>query len=1161
MTKPSFHAIRKLLVANRSEIAIRVLRAATELGLKTVAVYAHEDRFALHRFKADESYLIGAGRDPISAYLDIDDVLRVAREAGADAVHPGYGFLAENPDFAEACIAAGLVFIGPPPDLLRRLGDKVEARALAERAGVPVLPATGVVPPGEEARLAGEVGYPLMIKASWGGGGRGMRVVRAAAELATEVDAARREARAAFGRDEVFFERLVERARHIEVQVLGDAHGTVCHLFERDCTVQRRHQKIIEVAPAVTLDDAERAALCDAGVRLAKAANYLNAGTVEFLYDVDGARFYFIEVNPRIQVEHTVTEVVTGVDLVKAQIRIAQGARIGDAGSGVPAQDDLRFNGCAIQCRITTEDPENQFIPDYGRISAYRGAAGFGIRLDGGTAFSGALITPHFDSLLEKVIAWAPTREEAVQRMDRALREFRIRGVKTNLAFLEAVIGHPSFVTGDLTTRFIDETPELFHFPLRRDRATRLLTFIGETLVNGNPEVAARPPATVRTVPPRPAVEPDDATGTRDIFKQRGAEGFAQWMRDETRLLMTDTTFRDAHQSLLATRLRGYDLTRPAAAYETGLKGLFSLEVWGGATFDVAMRFLNEDPWARLAAMREAMPSQMLQMLLRGSNAVGYTNYPDNVVRFFIGQAADAGIDLFRVFDALNWIENMRVAMDAVLESGQLCEAAICYTGDLTDPARDKYDLKYYVGLAKELEAAGAHILGIKDMAGVCKPEAARILVTALRQEIGLPIHFHTHDTAGTSSASVLAAAEAGVDAADAAMDALSGLTSQPSLGAIAEALRGGPRDTGLPRRAIAEVARYWEGVRPLYAAFESDMRASTSEIYQNEIPGGQYTNLRQQARALGLEHHWPEVLAAYAEVNRMFGDIIKVTPTSKVVGDMALFMVSHGLTAADVTDPERAVSFPDSVVAFFRGELGQPPGGFPEALQRKVLRGATPITVRPGSLMDPVDLDAAREELEHKLRRAASDHELAAYLLYPKVFLDYAEHRRAYSDVGLLATPLFFYGPQPGEEFDIDIGPGKRLVIRYLATGEADEKGRRTIFFELNGQPRTVTIDDRALSLARPTRRKIKDGEAGQIGAPMPGRIVSVSVDAGQRVERGDPLVAIEAMKMESTVFADEAGTVAELLVEPGAEVETKDLLLVLGPIETARQAVDDGY
>jgi len=983
--------IRTLLVANRSEIAIRVFRAATELEMRTVAVYSLEDRFALHRFKADEAYQVGKGAEPVRAYLDIDEILRVARLAGADAVHPGYGFLAENPDLAEACDREGLLWVGPPPDVMRTLGNKVAARALAERAGVPVMPATGALPrdPAAVRRLADGVGYPLMVKASWGGGGRGMRVVSDPKELDDAVEAGRSEARAAFGDDEVFLERLVERAWHIEVQVLADHHGEVVHLFERDCTVQRRHQKVVELAPSPRLDAEQRDALCEAAVALIRTSGYRCAGTVEFLVDADTGDFHFIEVNPRIQVEHTVTEMVTGIDIVKAQLRLTQGAHIGEADSGVPAQEDIALNGAAMQCRITTEDPENHFIPDYGRISAYREATGFGIRLDGGTAYSSAVITPFYDSLLEKVTAWAPTHDEAIQRMERALREFRIRGVKTNLPFLEALITHPHFKEGRYTTRFVDDRPELFHFRPRRDRASRLLSFIGDVIVNGNPDAAGRPEV---LNPPTPRVPTGEwealPRGSRDRLRERGPEGFARWMREEKRLLITDTTFRDAHQSLVATRLRTHDLVAPVEYYAHALPELLSLEAWGGATFDVAMRFLREDPWDRLAQIRAAAPNILLQMLLRGSNAVGYTNYPDNVVRHFVTQAAGAGIDLFRVFDSLNWVENMRVAMDAVLESGALLEASICYTGDLTDPGRAKYDLGYYVDMARELEAAGAHILGIKDMAGLCKPEAARILVNALRQEVGLPIHFHTHDTSGIGSATVLAAAAAGVDAVDLAMDPLSGLTSQPNLGSVVEALRGGERDTGLSREALAEVATYWEAVRAAYAGYESDMRAGAAEVYEHEMPGGQYTNLRQQARALGIESRWREVAGAYASVNRMFGDIVKVTPTSKVVGDLAVFMVTNDLTPEQVLDPDHDIAFPDSVVEYFRGSLGQPYGGFPPELQRKVLRGRPALTGRPGATLPPADLDAMRDEVERRIRRSVTDRELASYAMYRRCSL-----------------------------------------------------------------------------------------------------------------------------------------------------------------------------
>jgi pyruvate carboxylase len=1143
--------IRKLLVANRSEIAIRVFRAATELGLGTVAIYSHQDRFALHRFKADEAYEIGSGLDPVRAYLGIEEIVRIARAAGVDAIHPGYGFLAENPDLADACVREGIIWVGPPVAVMERLGDKISARALAERAGVPVMPATDALPDDEHEvrRLAEDIGFPVLVTASWGGGGRGMRMVHEPAQLLEQVAASRREARAAFGRDEVFLEKLVERARHLEVQVLADRHGEVVHLFERDCSVQRRHQKVVEQAPSPMLDPASREELCAAAVRLAREARYQIAGTVEFLLDTDTGRFYFIEVNPRIQVEHTVTEVVTGVDIVKAQIRLAQGARIGTPESGVPAQEDIRLNGHAIQCRITTEDPENQFIPDYGRITAYREATGFGIRLDGGTAYSGAVITPFYDSLLEKVTAWAPSSEEAVARMDRALREFRIRGVKTNLNFLEALLAHPGFRAGDYTTRFIDETPDLFRFAPRRDRATRLLGFIGDVIVNGNPEVAGHPdpgPLPEPRIPTCSRSQPEP--GTRDLLLELGPERFARWMREQDRLLITDTTFRDAHQSLLATRVRTHDLAAVAPYYACALPGLFSLEAWGGATFDVAMRFLREDPWDRLAALRECVPNVLIQMLLRASNAVGYTNYPDNVVRHFVAQAAETGVDLFRVFDSLNWVDNMRVAMDAVLESGALLEAAICYTGDITDPRRSKYDLGYYLELARRLEAAGAHVLGIKDMAGLCKPRAAELLVRALREEVGIPVHFHTHDTSGISAASVLAAAAAGVDAADAAMDPMSGLTSQPNLGAIVEALRGSPRDTGLPREPLTQVAGYWEAVRRHYQGFESDMRSGAAEVYEHEMPGGQYTNLRQQARALGIESRWRDVARAYASVNEMFGDIVKVTPTSKVVGDLAVLMVTNDLTPEQVLDPAREIAFPESVVEYFHGDLGQPPGGFPEALQRKVLKGRAPLAVRPGEVLEPTDLAAAREEVERKVRRAVSERELASYLMYPKVFVDYAEHHRVHGDVSALPTPAFFWGLRRDEELSVDIERGKRLIIRFLAIGDPDPEGRRSIFFELNGQPREVKVTDRSLAPSGSTRRKADESNPAHVAAPMPGLVVTLSVVPGQPVARGDRLLSIEAMKMETAVFADRDGVVGEVLVEPGTQVDSKDLLLVLG-------------
>ncbi|WP_343559591.1 pyruvate carboxylase [Kiloniella sp. b19] len=1143
-------SIRRLLVANRSEIAIRVFRAATELGIETVAIYSNEDRFALHRFKADESYLVGEGKGPLQAYLDIEEIIQVAKEANVDAIHPGYGFLSENPEFAEACAEAGIIFIGPDPDVMRSLGNKVAARNLAVKAKAPVMPATGPLPYEDEEirKLANEVGFPVMLKASWGGGGRGMRVIEDESSLLDNVATARREALNAFGNDEVYLEKLVRRARHVEVQILGDTHGNIVHLFERDCSVQRRNQKVVERAPAPYLSEAKRQEFCDAALALTREAGYSNAGTVEFLMDMDSDEIYFIEVNPRIQVEHTVTEIVTGIDIVKAQIRIAEGATIGDGICGVPVQDEIRLNSHALQCRVTTEDPENNFIPDYGKITAYRGATGFGIRLDGGTAYSGALITRYYDSLLEKVTAWGNTPDEALSRMDRALKEFRIRGVATNLQFVEGLLRHPKFRSNQYTTRFIDETPELFQLPKRRDRATRLLCFMGEVLVNGNEEVNGRVHPAHPHVARLPNIPKEAAPeGPKQILERDGAEGVARWMKEQQRLLMTDTTFRDAHQSLLATRVRTDDLVRVAPFVSKRLPELFSVECWGGATFDVAMRFLKECPWDRLFKMREAMPNHLLQMLLRASNGVGYTNYPDNVVRHFVDHAARGGVDVFRVFDSLNWVENMRVAMDAVCESGKICEAVVCYTGDILDPNRPKYDLKYYVNMARELEAAGAHVLGIKDMAGLLKPEAARILIKALKEEVGLPIHFHTHDTSGISAATVLAAADAGVDAVDACIDSMSGLTSQPNMGSIAAALRNTARDTGLDREALLEYEDYWEQVRSNYVGFESDIRCGTSDVYHHEMPGGQYTNLRQQARSLGIEENWPDVSNAYADVNQMFGDIVKVTPSSKVVGDMALMMVTSDISREDVENPDVDVAFPESVVSFFKGDLGQPVGGFPQALQKKVLKGEKAMTERPGALLPPADLEAERKLAGEKAGREITDFEFASYLMYPQVFVDFMKHRKEYGDVSVLPTPVFFYGMEAGDELAIDIDRGKTLIIRFRAVSEADEEGIATVFFELNGQPRTVKIRDNSRQASVAAHPKVEDGNADHLGAPMPGLIATVAVKQGDEVRRGDTLMTIEAMKMQTAVLAEKDGVVKTLLVEPGSKVETKDLLAVI--------------
>jgi pyruvate carboxylase len=1150
--------IKKILVANRSEIAIRVFRAANELGIATVAIWAEEDKLALHRFKADESYQVGRGphleRDlgPIESYLSIDEVIRVAKLSGADAIHPGYGLLSESPEFVDACNAAGIIFIGPRPDTMRKLGNKVAARNLAISIGVPVVPATDPLPEDMDrvAKMAEEIGYPVMLKASWGGGGRGMRAIRDPKDLAREVMEAKREAKAAFGKDEVYLEKLVERARHVESQILGDTHGNAVHLFERDCSIQRRNQKVVERAPAPYLTEAQRQELASYSLKIANATNYVGAGTVEYLMDADSGKFYFIEVNPRIQVEHTVTEQVTGIDIVKAQIHILDGYAIGTPESGVPKQADIKLNGHALQCRITTEDPEQNFIPDYGRITAYRGATGFGIRLDGGTAYSGAVITRFYDPLLEKVTAWAPTPTEAIKRMERALREFRIRGVATNLTFLEAIITHQAFQNNSYTTRFIDTTPELFAQVKRQDRATKLLTYLADVTVNGHPEAKgrARPPKDA-ALPVIPFIDKPVQPGTKQLLDELGPKKFAQWMVDQKRVLMTDTTMRDGHQSLLATRVRTLDIAAIASTYAKALPNLFSLECWGGATFDVSMRFLTEDPWERLALIRENAPNFLLQMLLRGANGVGYKNYPDNVVKYFVRQAAKGGIDLFRVFDCLNWVENMRVSMDAVAEENKLCEAAICYTGDILNSARPKYDLKYYVNLAKELEAAGAHIIALKDMAGLLKPQAARMLFRALKQETSLPIHFHTHDTSGIAAATVLAAVEAGVDVVDSAMDALSGNTSQPCLGSIVEALAGTERDPGLDPEWIRRISFYWEAVRTQYAAFESDLKGPASEVYLHEMPGGQFTNLKEQARSLGLETRWHKVAQAYADANQMFGDIVKVTPSSKVVGDMALMMVSQDLTVADVVNPAKDVSFPESVVSMLKGDLGQPPGGWPAALQKKALKGEAPYTVRPGSLLAAADLDKERSDIETKLERKVSDFEFASYLMYPKVFTDFAVAVDTYGPVSTLPTPAYFYGLEAGEELFVDIEKGKTLVVINQAQSETDQKGMVTMFFELNGQPRRIKVPDRAHGASNGAiRRKAEAGNAAQVGAPMPGVISTVAVAAGQQVKAGDVLLSIEAMKMETALHAEKDGTVAEVLVRAGDQIDAKDLLIVFG-------------
>ena len=1142
--------ISKILIANRGEIAIRISRAANELGCEGVAIYAQEDRMSLHRLKVNEAHRVGAGKGPVEAYLDIDDIIRVALETGANAVHPGYGFLSENPDFAERCAENGLIFIGPRPEVMRKLGDKVSARQVAIEAGVPVIPATDPLSddPDEIMAIARKIGLPLMLKASWGGGGRGMRVIRDEKTLVENVRIAKQEALNFFGRDEVYFEKLIEDARHIEVQILGDNAGNVVHLFERDCSLQRRHQKVIERAPAPNFSDQQREDICSAAVKLCKHVGVNNASTVEFLVDSKTGEFYFIEVNPRVQVEHTITEEITGLDIVKAQILIASGETLGGGHRFLPAQKDIKMNGVAMQCRVTTENPANNFIPDYGRIIAYRSPAGPGVRLDGANSFSGAVVTRYYDSLLVKVTTRGRDHAEACDRMNRCLLEFRIRGVETNLPFLQLLINHDNFLEGKYNTQFIDTNAALFKFPESQDRATRLLRYIGHVIVNGSPEVKGRPvPVTFRE-PAMPALTQTPPTaGLKNILLADGPDAVVKALHARKGPMVTDTTMRDAHQSLLATRMRSHDIAKISPAYAQLLPELFSAETWGGATFDVAMRFLKEDPWARLSQTSKAMPNIMQQMLLRASNAVGYKNYPDNVVKFFIEQAAAAGVDVFRIFDSLNWTENMRVAIDAVGATGKIVEAAICYTGDILDPNETKFTLQYYVNMAKELESAGAHILGLKDMAGLLKPAAAHKLISALKDEVGLPIHFHTHDLSGIASATILSAVDAGVDVFDAAIDSMSGITSQPSMGSLVAALEHTDKPTGLAIDNVRALNHYWGQVRDNYAAFEQNTRAGASEVYIHEMPGGQYSNLREQARSLGLETRWPEVAQTYSDVNAMFGNIVKVTPSSKVVGDMTLAMVTAGITRVDVENPDKEVAFPDSVVSFFAGELGQPPNGFPKALQKKVLGKRKAITARPGSILPPVDMKAEREAASEKTGRPVSDQSLASYLLYPEVFQAYSKHRTEYGNVSLLPTPAFFYGMEAGDEITINIERGRQAIIRFLAVSDPDTEGQRNVFFELNGISRSVKVDDQSVATDVVRLEKADPNNQNHVAAPMPGLVSSIDVSVGEMVEAGQTILVLEAMKMQTAIPADRSGVIERLPAIVGQVVEAKDLLCVI--------------
>ena len=1138
---------RKLMCANRGEIAIRVFRAASELGIPTVSIFSHEDRVHLHRYKADQGFLVGKGLNPVAAYLDIEGILRVAKDNDVEAIHPGYGFLSERAEFARRCAEEGIVFVGPSPEVLTALGDKVSARKLAMECGVPTVPGTRdpISQADDAMEFVAEHGLPILIKAAMGGGGRGMRVVREESELEEAFRSAAAEALAAFGDGTVFVERYLENPRHIEVQLLGDSQGHLLHLYERDCSVQRRHQKLLEMAPAVNLDPKVRAAILEDALKLGRHVRYTNAGTAEFLVDRQG-RHYFIEVNPRIQVEHTVTEECTGIDLVQAQIRIAAGESL--SGLGL-AQDKLLPRGYAIQCRVTTEKPAENFMPDTGKIEVYRTGQGMGIRLDGGSGYSGAEISPHYDPLLVKVTGSGRTFEGTVRKLGRALREFRIRGVETNIPFLLRVLEHPRFHTGQVDTGFVDSTPELFVFPRRLNRAQRLLRYLGDLIVNG-PMVTGsgttRPERVEPEIPER--AQEVLPSGWRDILQKEGPEAFARKVRDNQGILVTDTTWRDAHQSLLATRVRTQDLFAVADSTAEILAPCYSLEMWGGATFDVALRFLRECPWQRLEMLREAVPNIPFQMLLRGANAVGYTSYPDNVVRRFVHAAKDRGIDVFRIFDSLNYIENLKLGIDCVGEAGGVIEAAACYTGDVSDPSRTKYSLDYYLDLVGKLVDLGIHVLAIKDMAGLLKPRAARMLIGKIRESFpDLPIHVHTHDTAGAGLAAMLACSKSGADVIDLALSSMGGLTSQPSMGAFIAAMVGSKRATGIDLERLGQLNTYWEQVRLLYAPFESGLKSGSVEVYQHEMPGGQYTNLEFQARALGLQGRWTAIKRAYREANYLLGDVIKVTPTSKVVGDLAQFMVQNDLDAKAVLDQADSLSFPSSVHDFMKGRLGQPYGGFPEPLHTKILRGEAPITGRPGESLEDLDFEELRKDLEARHGEQLREEDLLSAALYPQVFEEFMEFRETYSDVSVIPTLPFLAPMEPGEEISIEIEHGKTLIVAFKNAGELDANGNRPVYFELNGQPRTLLIPDRSAQESVVKRDKADPADPGSLGAPMLGVVASVQVEEGQKVEKQEALLTMTAMKMETVVTAPISGTVQRIAVRPGDTLAAGDLLLAL--------------
>lgn len=1139
---------RKVLVANRGEIAIRILRALSELRVPTVAIYSYEDRYSLHRYKADEAYMIGPQEEPIKPYLNIEAIINLAKRKGVDAIHPGYGFLSENVRFVRACKEAGITFIGPSAEAMDQLGDKVRAKVVAKAVGVPLIPdsQTELLSLKDAMVEAEQIGYPVMLKAAAGGGGRGMRVVRNEEDLSKAFFEARNEAAKAFGDDTVFLEKFIENPKHLEVQILGDNHGNIVHLFERDCSVQRRFQKVVEMAPS-TLPQPVREELYDYALRIARHVGYNNAGTAEFLVDKDH-RIYFIEVNPRVQVEHTVTEEVTGIDIVKSQILIAGGAALSDEDIGIESQEAMSISGFAVQCRITTEDPAENFKPDYGRIIAYRSASGFGIRLDGGSIYPGMKISPFFDSMLVKVTGWGRSVKGATERIDRALREFRIRGVKTNIPFLHNVINHPEFQKGDATVGFLQNYPDLLNITRGLDRGTKTLSFLGNVIVNGNPDVKFVDPDRRFRTPVIPEVNKDlpYPDGSRTKLKELGREGFANWLSSEKQIHFTDTTFRDAHQSLLATRMRTADLYNIAESYARHNPGAFSIEMWGGATFDVCMRFLKESPWERLRLLRSKIPNTLFQMLLRGSNAVGYKAYPDNLVQKFIVHAAEEGIDLFRIFDSLNWLEAMKVSIKTVREeTDSLAEACICYTGDISNPDRTKYNLQYYVDLARRLEDEGAHILAIKDMAGLLKPLAAETLVRELKKHLSIPIHLHTHDTSANQLTTYLKAIEAGVDVVDVALASMSGLTSQPSYNSMVAALEGHERaNADISLDSLNQFSNYFEAVRESYYPFETELRAGTAEVYTHEIPGGQYSNLLPQARSLGLENKFEQIKKNYATVNRMFGDIVKVTPSSKVVGDMAMFMTSNNLTQEEIMERGDEISFPDSVKNFFRGDLGQPYGGFPEVLQKIVLKDEVPYTDRPNAHLAPVDFDKEFEEFKIKYPdKRMSFLDFLSFKLYPRVFDDYYHHFQQYDEVLKLPSKAFFYPMRPNEELMVRIAPGKKLLISFMYSLEPDEEGQRPVYFKINGQTRSILVRDTNIRVEKVEHEKVSTAE--DIGAPLQGKLTSILVEEGQSVEKNQPLFVIEAMKMESTITAPKAGVVKRLPLKTGVMVEQDDLII----------------